>query len=284
VTYLRQAAAKAFAQSANREAIDYLDQALRGLAHLPETREALEQAIDLRFDLRNSLIPLGELGRIADCLREAEALAGAIGDQHRLGWVSTFMTNCLWHLGDHGHAVNSGRRGLDIATALEDLPLWAEASFRLGQAYHPLCDYCRAIAFLRESIESLQGEQNYERFGGSGVLSVFSRTWLAWCLAELGEFEEGIARGEEAVEIAQSVDHPYTLAHALFGVGLVYLRRGNSTGPSGDSSAASSSARRRTYQAPSRSSLDNWAWRMRCPGASPSRYRSWPRLRSGPLP
>ena len=39
VTYLRQAGAKAFARSANREAVAYFEQALTALTHLPETRE-----------------------------------------------------------------------------------------------------------------------------------------------------------------------------------------------------------------------------------------------------
>ena len=64
VTYLRQAGAKAFARSAHREAVAYFEQALAALTHLPETRETLEQAIDLRFDLRNSLFRSAEFGRI----------------------------------------------------------------------------------------------------------------------------------------------------------------------------------------------------------------------------
>jgi class 3 adenylate cyclase/tetratricopeptide (TPR) repeat protein len=227
VTYLRQAGAKAFLRSANREAVGYFEQGLTALTHLPETRETLEEAIDVRVDLRNSLVALGELRRMADCLQEAEALATTLGDQRRLGRVATFMANCLWHLADHEGAVQAGRRALAIATALANGPLRAEASFRLGQAYHPLGEYGQAIELLRASLESLPGELKYERLGGSGLLSVFARTWLAWCLAEVGEFEEGIARGKEAVEIARSVDHPYTLVHADFGVGLVHLRRGD---------------------------------------------------------
>ncbi len=227
VGYLREAGTKALARSANREAIAQLEQALAALAHLPVRRETLEQAVDLRFDLRNSLIPLGELERIMELLGEAEGLATALGDQRRLGWVATFLTNCRWHLGDHTRAVESGRRALAIADALQDVPLRVEASFRLGQAYHPLGEYRRAIEFLRESVQVLPPELTRERLGGSGLLSVFSRTWLVWCLAELGEFEEAVARGEEAVRIAESVDHPYTLAHAHFGIGLVHLRRGD---------------------------------------------------------
>src|SRR6185503_2406530 len=74
VGYLRQAGAKALTRSANREAVGCFDQALAALGHLPETRETLEQAVDLRFGLRTALFPLGEFERVLACLREAEGL------------------------------------------------------------------------------------------------------------------------------------------------------------------------------------------------------------------
>src|SRR5262249_35384733 len=92
VTYLEQAGAKAFARSANRDAVACFEQALRGLTHLPETRERREQAIDIRFGLRNTLIPLAEFHRGEAYLREAEALAIALDDQRRLGWMLAYMT------------------------------------------------------------------------------------------------------------------------------------------------------------------------------------------------
>jgi class 3 adenylate cyclase len=64
LTYCRQAGAKAFARSALREAIAYFEQALAALQHLPKRRETLEQAIDLRLDIRNALIALAEFGRL----------------------------------------------------------------------------------------------------------------------------------------------------------------------------------------------------------------------------
>ena len=72
--YYRQAGAKATARSAHREAIGCFEQALTALQHLPEQQATWEQAIDLRFDLRNVLLPLGDQGHIFDHLREAETL------------------------------------------------------------------------------------------------------------------------------------------------------------------------------------------------------------------
>ena len=76
LAYCRQAGAKAFTRSAHREAVAYFEQALAALAQLPERRDTLEQAIDLRFDLHNALLPLDEQARLLDHLYAAETLAG----------------------------------------------------------------------------------------------------------------------------------------------------------------------------------------------------------------
>ena len=72
VTYLRQAGAKALARSAYREAVTFFDQALAALHPLPDSRQKVEAAIDLRLDLRQSLFPLNELAMVWSYLQEAE--------------------------------------------------------------------------------------------------------------------------------------------------------------------------------------------------------------------
>ena len=115
--YLQQAGAKAAGRSAHREAVAYFEQALTALGHLPESRATMEQAIDLRFDLRNALYPLGERERVYAYLQEAEALAGALEDRRRLGWTSVYLSNYFWLRGDRDHAVEAGQRALAIAGA-----------------------------------------------------------------------------------------------------------------------------------------------------------------------
>ena len=60
LTYCRQAGAKALAGSAYRAAVGYFEQTLEALAHLPPERPTLEQAVDLRGDLYNALMPFGQ--------------------------------------------------------------------------------------------------------------------------------------------------------------------------------------------------------------------------------
>jgi tetratricopeptide (TPR) repeat protein len=128
-------------------------------------------------------------------------------------------------MGDHDGAVTSGQHALAIAEALGDFALQVMAQHYLGVAYHVLGDHRRAMGFLRSNVESLGGDLMRERFGLTALPAVVSRGWLARCLAELGVFPEGIAYGEEAVQIAEAVDHPLSLIHAYLGVGFLFLRQ-----------------------------------------------------------
>ncbi len=226
VAYLRQAGAKATTRSAHREAVACFEQALGALPHLPEDRDRLEQAVDLRLELRHVLLPLGELGRVSDYLHEAETLAQTLDDQRRLGRVSTYMANYFWVAGDPERATIAGQRALEIAEALGDFALRIVVNVHLGVAYHSLGDYRRALECFGRNVATLQGELVGERFGLPNIPSVTSRGWLVLCLAELGEFAEAIAPGEEAVRIAEAIDHPYSLGVAYRDIGSLYRSKG----------------------------------------------------------
>jgi class 3 adenylate cyclase/tetratricopeptide (TPR) repeat protein len=226
VTYFHQAGTKAAGRSAYREAVTCFEQALTALTCLPQSHETLDEGIDLRLELRNSLHPLGEHQRLFDHLCEAEPLAERIGDQRRLGWISAYMATYHAMSGDPDHAIQSGERALAIAKTLGEFPLQVGANFRLGLAYLT-SDYRRSGEYFKSNVESLQGDLLREHFGEAGPASVLSRIWLVVVLAELGEFVEGAARGEEAVQIATSVDQPWSLIGANYSVGCLHLRKGD---------------------------------------------------------
>ena len=52
-----------------------------------------------------------------------------------------------------------------------------------------------------------------------------SRALLAHTLGERGDFAEGIAQGEEAVRMAERVDHLHSLCYACVQVGALYLTK-----------------------------------------------------------
>jgi class 3 adenylate cyclase/tetratricopeptide (TPR) repeat protein len=227
VTYLRQAGARAFARSVNRESVGYIEQALLVLQHLPETRETLEQAIDLRFDLRPALFALGELPRLAEHLREAEALAQALGDQLRLGRASLHKSHYLWSTGHAAEARASAENAQAIAEALGDLPLQVGATHYLGAICLTSGNYRHAETFLQKVVHLLGGDRSRDRCGLTGFPAAMARGWLAWALAERGAFDEGIVYGQDGLRLAEALDHPYTWIAASWGPGHLYRLRGD---------------------------------------------------------
>jgi class 3 adenylate cyclase/tetratricopeptide (TPR) repeat protein len=228
VPYLRRAGAKALDRSANREAIGHFEQALAAVDRLEPGRETLATAVDIRFELRNALLPLGEHGRIAEHLRAAEVAAAALGDQGRLGWVSAYTAPYHWMVGDYARAIETGERALAIGRLQADPALLAVANFDLGHAYHARGDYRQAADCLRTSVTAIETHPGLDRTRAPFMPSVSSpRTWLVLCLAELGEFAEGVACAEAAVRLAEAAEHRYSVAVAHIGSGFVHLRRGD---------------------------------------------------------
>jgi tetratricopeptide (TPR) repeat protein len=227
VEYSRQAGAKAAARSAHLQAVAYLEQALGALAHLPEDRARLEQAIDLRLELRNSLHPLGDPERILALLREAEGLARTLDDSQRLGRVFSFMAQYFRLMGHLDLAVELAERALALADRLRDHPLWVVANTLLGLAYDARGEYHKAADILKKSVESLPGTSLGQDVRVAGLMPVFSRIYLVYCLAELGDFREGLGYGDEGIRHAEAADDAYSLVFASCGLGTLYLLKGD---------------------------------------------------------
>ena len=225
--YGRQAGEKALTRSAHREAVEYCEQALGALSHLPETHETREQAIDLRLALRSALLPSGDFGRVLPYLREAEVLAEALDDPHRLGQVSGFLSIHFGNMGVYDHAIAAAQRVLALATASGEVILHALANLYLGSAYQAQGEYRMAIDAFKETVASFDGAQRRERLGQIIMPAVHSYAVLAWCHAELGTFTEGRASGDEGIRMAEVVAHPASLMWAAYGIGLLALRQGD---------------------------------------------------------
>ena len=224
--YFTQAGTMAMARSAYREAVVCFEQALEALQQLPERRDTREQAVDLRLNLRNALLPLGENARSLDILRAAEAIAESLDDAHRLGWIACYRSVHGFILGEYAHAITAGQQALALATACEELPLQISTQLRLGQAHHALGNYRQAIEVLRRNVTAVADATAVDPVSLAGLPAVHTRTWLVWCLAETGAFAEGFTYGEAAVKMAEAVERPYTLVAAYCGIGLLYLRQG----------------------------------------------------------
>jgi tetratricopeptide (TPR) repeat protein len=133
----------------------------------------------------------------------------------------------LWWAGEHARAVTVGQRDLAIAADFGNFGQRVVSSFRLGQAYHALGDYGRAIEFFGRTAAALSGDLLRAQFGMAGLPAVFARAWLGWCLAEQGQFAEALAHAEEGLSLAEGAGHDFSIMIATWGLGSLHVVRGH---------------------------------------------------------
>ena len=236
-SYLRQAGDKAWGRSAAREAVNAFEHALKALAHLPQARETMEQAVDLQLQLCTLFDALTEPVRSFDYAREAHALAEKLDDPLRRGWAVAHLCYGYVMLGEPAAAVEQGEAALAIATDLADAQLIRLVNFWLALAYMQQGSYRKAIQFLlgdptasvRDSSSGSRGEPNRASHVGATELrhQVWSRAQAARCFAELGAFDRAIACGEEAERAAAISERPWDRGGTDLALGYVYLYKGD---------------------------------------------------------
>jgi tetratricopeptide (TPR) repeat protein len=227
VDYLRQAALKAAARSALHDARSWFDQVLGVLEALPESRSTLEQAFEIRLELRPVLAQLAEIRLVLERLREAETLAEKLNDDRRRGRVCAFVTNSHALLGELDEALAAGTRALEIAGRLGDLGLRILTTSYLEQARYYRGEYQRVVELAIDNLAALPAEWVSEFLGNAVPASVYDRFWLVLSLAERGRFAEAAQYQAEAIRLAESAHHPFTMAQAYRAAATLHLLKGD---------------------------------------------------------
>ena len=225
--YGRQAGTRALVRSANQEAVASFEGALAVLQHLPDSSDQHAQAIDLRFDLCRALLSLGAIARIFALLQEAVALAEAGHDQQRLALAYRQLINYFLNTGDPVRALDVGQRALALATHLKDVALQSSTRFALARVYSDHGDYRQAVDVCRAIVATVTDDALPQLAQTLGPGATRARATLAWSLAELGAFAEGLVSGSAAIHLAQAAQDVFSLAGALRSTGYLYLLRGD---------------------------------------------------------
>ncbi|HKQ57553.1 MAG TPA: adenylate/guanylate cyclase domain-containing protein [Candidatus Eisenbacteria bacterium] len=220
VQYLREAARKASDRSLH-DARGWFEQAIRTLAEIPESQATLEQAIDLRLDLRRVLGQLTEPRKGLECLREGEELAVRLGDETRRArlWMARTMTHL--QLNELGDAFSAAERGLEIAVRLGDPSVWIPAASNLALLHNIQGDHARVVELTTDNLARLADAELHGNLGGSAPYSVYDRWFLSSSLVALGRFTEAAAVAAEGVSLAEAMGNPYTVGAAHWGASVI---------------------------------------------------------------
>ena len=234
VPYLRQAAEKAEARSANREAVALFEQALVALQHLPESPETLSEALDIRIALGPCLSNIHGPGasEFAASYGAAKELCRRLDDRPRL-----FPTLWgLWHFsfnrGLYREARGLADELLSLARERGDPVLLLEAHHALWPTLYGSGDLETAELHIREGLTQYDPQRHRAYasiYGGhdTGVCCLNFAALTAWTQ---GYPDRALRYNQEALRLAgQLITHPVSTALALFYAAWVHYQRGEAT-------------------------------------------------------
>jgi class 3 adenylate cyclase/tetratricopeptide (TPR) repeat protein len=227
VHYLRQAGLKAAARSATADARGWFEQALGVLETLPESRSTLEQAFDIRIEMRAVLGQLGETEGMLKNQREAAALAERLNDDRRRAWVGAFTAITHSMLGQRDEAVAAGNRALAIARRLGELEVRIHTTSILEQVHLFRGEYERVVELATDNLAALPGDRVFEYLGARVPAFFPDHCYLTQSLAQLGRFAAAAKHEAEAIRLAGLTPLAFAVAYAHFCAAILHILQGN---------------------------------------------------------
>jgi hypothetical protein len=150
-----------------------------------------------------------------------------LNDDRRRGRVCAFVTTAQNDLGDLHDALASGTRALAVAERLGDLGFRIVTTTYLGETHYYRGEYGRAVELTTHNLAALPADGVFDYFGSAIPPSVFDRASLVMSLAQLGRFGEATAHAAEALRLAESTQHAYTVGWAHQAAGTLRLLNGD---------------------------------------------------------
>ena len=219
VEYLHQAGKKAASRSATEEAIAYFEQALDALKHLPESRQTIEKAVDIRVDLGPALIAALGFGapKVEQNYTSARVSCEQLGGTPQLFPV-------LWGLARMHDSRGELKEGRVLAEQLLHLAQRVPEPALLLQAHHELwANLCALGELTSARLHVEEGFKLYDLkkhrhhaflYGGHdpGVCCAYHAADLLWLL---GYPDQALQKSHDSLIMARELSHPSTTSSAL---------------------------------------------------------------------
>jgi predicted ATPase len=218
IAYLQLAGQQAVQRSANAEAITLLTAALELLKTLPDTPKHTEQELALQIALGAPLIASTSYmsTEVEKVYARAWELCQQIGEPPQIFSVLLGRRQILFGQGELQAAHELGEQLLTLAQRVDDSALLLEAHRAVGATWHLLGEFTLAREHLEQVIAHYDSQQHHSHaFQYGQDPGVLSRCFAARTLWLLGYPDQALKRNDEALTLAQTLGHSYSLAWAL---------------------------------------------------------------------
>jgi class 3 adenylate cyclase/tetratricopeptide (TPR) repeat protein len=228
--YLCQSGEKAYAQARYRDSAGFYRAALETLDRLPATADRTLR-LDACLGLWSARIPFGDWDGLRELGENAAALARTLGDGPRLAQVQLRQAQAVsFHgviPGTLESAVDQAREAFERADP-HDLQTRSYAQFIIGQACRDLGRIAEAVREFGVGIALFEEANRHGTEPGLVLPICASLTaWRSEAYATLGDFQQAIASGQDALRVATEIQHPSSLVVAHDHLGYAYALHGD---------------------------------------------------------
>jgi predicted ATPase len=219
VGYWQKAGQRAIERSAHVEAISHLTKGLALLQTLPETPDRAQRDVDMRIALGASLLATKGYGapEVGETYAHARQLCQHLEDPQRLFPVLRGLWNYYYTRAEFQTAHELGEQLLTLAQQqAQDSALLVAAHRALGATWLMLGAGAAAHTHFVQGLALYAPQQHRVyafRYGeDAGVVCASHDALTLWLL---GYPDQGLARNDEAVTLAQQSAYPFSLSFAL---------------------------------------------------------------------
>ncbi len=151
---------------------------------------------------------------------EALELFRALGDREMEARTMTSRAAILQRLGESDRALDAFEAVARIYESLVDRGGQASALNNIGWIHHHVKqDPAAAIPYIERAVRLVSGDQNAR--SRATFLGNLSRAYL-----DLGETDQALRRGQEALALSETLQHPFGVASRHRDLGVIHLKMG----------------------------------------------------------
>jgi predicted ATPase/DNA-binding winged helix-turn-helix (wHTH) protein len=217
VRYWQQVGDNAAQRNAYHEAVGALTKGLELLATLPDSPERTRHELTLQLSLGELLMAAKGMASLeaGEAYFRAHALCHQVEEtpqRFRVLWGLYMFHSAQARL----HTSREfGQQLFDLTQRQHDPVLMREGHLLVGDIALNLGDLIAARTHLEQSLEISAAPQSSTHIFPAGLHPrIASLVWLVRVLWELGYADEAQQRSQEALALAQQMEHPPSLAHA----------------------------------------------------------------------
>ncbi len=218
IPYWQKAGKVAIRRSANVEAIGHLTRGLELLRTLPDTPERMEQKLELLIAMGGPLIATKGCAaqEVEQVYARALELCQQMGETPQLFPALRGLWNYFLQRGKLQRAHELGKQLLSLAWREQIPSLLLGAHRALGTTLYFQGNFAQALEHLEQGTALYAPQQHHSlAFLYGEDPGLVCQLYAAWTLWHLGYPDQALKKVKKALNLAQELSHPHSLAFAL---------------------------------------------------------------------